>query len=113
MLRLMISLLIAVTLLLCGVQGAAVAHTHLDEAGHSVQGLDEGHHEVGSPMIDDQTDREKGRDTAQHHHCSAGLADDATIFCDRVEPVRSQPVAALEVAMTSRATAPPTEPPSI
>lgn len=110
--RLLINLMVAITILFGSAHSAALAHTHLGDTSHAVEIVDNDHHtneiadDVGhsSPTTD--------RDIAQHHHCSAGLAHEALVVRGQALAAKTNPTPALEAAMLSLPTAPPTEPPS-
>lgn len=110
--RHLINLMVAITILLGSAHSAALAHTHVGDSAHAVEIVDNDHH------ADDVEDDARhpsptpDGDIAQHHHCSAGLTDNAPVVRDEEFTAQSTPTPALAAAMASLTTAPPTEPPS-
>lgn len=90
---------------------AAIAHSHVADAEHAVQVMDDDHHFIEVSSDGDSENPVQG-DIGQHHHCSSVLAVEPALPCEANLIGRSRVFPASMNAMASLSSAPPTQPPS-
>lgn len=105
----MLQIIFAVSVLLAGIHAPVIAH----DGDEAAIGHHHGGHDTVSQARDDTHSSPVGSavDIGHHHHCPVGLASGNNVALSTQLLDRTVPIPGLTTALTSRATAPPFEPP--